>query len=69
MVRYCATEREKSVSDDWIFEKPPATDVTGKIHLLYWYTEEEIAEYDFRFEIKYMDCRQETAAKNQNPIF
>ena len=57
------------MSDDWIFEKPPATDVTGKIHLLYWYTEEEIAEYDFRFEIKYMDCRQETAAKNQNPIF
>ena len=57
------------MSDDWIFEKPVATDVTGKIHLLYWYTEEEIAEYDFRFETKYMDCRQETAAKNQTPIF
>jgi hypothetical protein len=57
------------MSEDWIFEKPVATDVTGKIHLLYWYTEEEIAEYDFRFETKYMDYRQETAAKTQNPIF
>ena len=56
------------MSDDWIFEKPVATNVTGKILLLYWFTDEEIAEYDFRLETKNMDARQETAP-DKTPIF
>jgi hypothetical protein len=56
-------------TDDWIFDRPVAQNVTGKISLLYWYTDDEIAEYDFRLETKYMDVREEQDATTQEPIF
>jgi len=57
------------IDESWMFEQKSSENITGIFQLSFWYTEEEIAEYDFRFETKYLDCRQETAAKNQNPIF
>lgn len=59
----------ETISDDEIFTRPVAKDVTGKITLLYWFTDDEIAEYDFRLETKHMDVREEQDAKDQNPIF
>ena len=56
------------MDDSWIFEviekrKPVAFNGSP----LYWFTPEEIEVYDFRFETKFVDCREEEAIKV--PVF
>jgi hypothetical protein len=56
------------MDDSWIFEviekrKPVALNGSP----LYWFTPEEIEVYDFRFETKFVDCREEEAIKV--PVF
>ena len=60
----------ETTADDWIFEKPITQNVTGKISLLFWFTDDELVEYDFGFETTSHDVREREHVKNnQEPIF